>query len=442
MRNVSTHIKAILLLGLPIIVGQLGIVIQGMADTIMVGQYGTDELSASSLVNNIYNFVIFFLLGISYATTPITGSAYGKGDQVEVSRSFRESLLVNILFSLLVMVLLTLLYFNLDLLGQPAQIMPLVRPYFLVLMISLPFVSGFNALKQFAEAVGSTKLPMHMMVASNVLNVVLNVLLIYGMYGCPEMGLMGAGIATFIARVFLFISLLIAMLYGKRFRRWTREQNVSATMKGCKHMTKVGVPISIQLCLESASFNIAGIFMGWIGTIALAAHQVMCSISTLVFMIQYGIGAAAAIRISHFQGRREWDNVKRTVRIAWAMGLFTALIIVGGIYLFRYQITGIYTDDQYVQSLCFALIPSFILYQLGDCTQIIFANSLRAIEAVSRMVLYAFISYVLVSIPMSFLLGIVLGYGAQGIWMGIPFGLSTAALLFIYEFKRKTKNLC
>ena len=168
----------------------------------------------------------------------------------------------------------------------------------------------------------------------------------------------------------------------------------------------------------------------------------MCSISTLVFMIQYGIGAAAAIRISHFQGRREWDNVKRTVRIAWAMGLFTALIIVGGIYLFRYQITGIYTDDQYVQSLCFALIPSFILYQLGDCTQIIFANSLRAIEAVSRMVLYAFISYVLVSIPMSFLLGIVLGYGAQGIWMGIPFGLSTAALLFIYEFKRKTRNLC
>ena len=442
MRNVSTHIKAILLLGLPIIVGQLGIVIQGMADTIMVGQYGTDELSASSLVNNIYNFVIFFLLGISYATTPITGSAYGKGDQVEVSRSFRESLLVNILFSLLGMVLLTLLYFNLDLLGQPAQIMPLVRPYFLVLMISLPFVSGFNALKQFAEAVGSTKLPMHMMVASNVLNVVLNVLLIYGMYGCPEMGLMGAGIATFIARVFLFISLLIAMLYGKRFRRWTREQNVSATMKGCKHMTKVGFRISIQLCLESASFNIAGIFMGWIGTIALAAHQVMCSISTLVFMIQYGIGAAAAIRISHFQGRREWDNVKRTVRIAWAMGLFTALIIVGGIYLFRYQITGIYTDDQYVQSLCFALIPSFILYQLGDCTQIIFANSLRAIEAVSRMVLYAFISYVLVSIPMSFLLGIVLGYGAQGIWMGIPFGLSTAALLFIYEFKRKTRNLC
>ena len=159
-------------------------------------------------------------------------------------------------------------------------------------------------------------------------------------------------------------------------------------------------------------------------------------------MLQYGIGAAAAIRISHYRGRGEWDNVKRTVQVAWAMGLFTALVIVGGIYLFRYQITGIYTDDESVKALCFALMPIFVLYQLGDCTQIIFANSLRAIEAVGRMVLYAFISYVVVSIPMSYLLGIVFNYGAQGIWMGIPFGLSTAALLFIYEFKRKTKNLC
>lgn len=441
MRDISTHVKAIFLLGLPIIIGQLGIVIQGMADTIMVGQYGTVELSASSLVNNIYNFIIFFLLGISYATTPITGSAFSQGNNQEVSRSFRESLLVNIMFSLAVMLLLTLLYFNLDLLGQPEQIMPLVRPYYLILMVSLPFVSGFNALKQFAEAVGATKLPMNMMIISNVLNIVLNALLIYGLCGCPELGLLGAGIATFIARVFLFVALLIALLYGKRFSYWTRELRMSTTMSGCKHMAKVGFPISLQLCLESASFNIAGIFMGWIGTIALAAHQVMCSISTLVFMLHYGIGAAAAIRISHFRGRGEWDDVKRTVRTAWGMSIFIALILVGGIYLFIDPITSIYTTDEQVKNLCFALLPTFVLYQLSDCTQIIFANSLRAIEAVGRMVLYAFISYMVVSIPMSFLLGIGLGYGAEGIWYGIPFGLTTAAGLFIYEFNRKTKHI-
>ena len=442
MRPISSHIKAISLLGLPIVVGQLGVIVQGMADTIMVGQYGTPELSASALVNNIYNFIIFFLLGISYATTPITGAAFGKGDHNEVSRSLKESLSVNLIFSGIIMILLTWLYFHLDILGQPQHLMPLVRPYYLILMLSLPFLTGFNALKQFAEAVGHTTLPMRVMIVSNILNIALNALLIYGIAGMPEWGLFGAGLATFIARVFLFAAMMFAVFHGKKFKLWTRKsQHSSTTRKGCTHMAMVGFPIAIQLCLESASFNIAGMFMGWIGDIQLAAHQVMCSISTLIFMIQYGIGAAAAIRISQFRGRGEWSDVKRTVHSAWALAILFAILSVGAIALFCQPITAIFTSDSRVQNICFLLLPAFVLYQLGDCTQIIFSNSLRAIEAVGRMLLYAIISYLLVSIPMSYLLGIHLAFGAEGVWYGIPLGLTTAALLFMYEFRRKTKQL-
>lgn len=442
MRPISSHIKAISLLGLPIVVGQLGVIVQGMADTIMVGQYGTPELSASALVNNIYNFIIFFLLGISYATTPITGAAFGKGDHNEVSRSLKESLSVNLIFSGIIMILLTWLYFHLDILGQPKHLMPLVRPYYLILMLSLPFLAGFNALKQFAEAVGHTTLPMRVMIVSNILNIVLNALLIYGIAGMPEWGLFGAGMATFIARVFLFAAMMFAVFHGKKFKLWTRKsQHSSTTRMGCTHMAMVGFPIAIQLCLESASFNIAGMFMGWIGDIQLAAHQVMCSISTLIFMIQYGIGAAAAIRISQFRGRGEWSDVKRTVHSAWALAILFAIVSVGAIAIFCQPITSIFTSDLRVQTLCYSLLPAFVLYQFGDCTQIIFSNSLRALEAVGRMLLYAIIAYLLVSIPMSYLLGIHLGFGAEGVWYGIPFGLTTAGLLFIYEFIRKTKHL-
>ena len=442
MRPISSHIKAISLLGLPIVVGQLGVIVQGMADTIMVGQYGTPELSASALVNNIYNFIIFFLLGISYATTPITGAAFGKGDHNGVSRSLKESLSVNLLFSGIIMILLTWLYFHLDILGQPQHLMPLVRPYYLILMLSLPFLAGFNALKQFAEAVGHTTLPMRVMIVSNILNIALNALLIYGIAGMPEWGLFGAGMATFIARVFLFVAMMFAVFHGKNFKLWTcKSQQSSTTRKGCTHMAIVGFPIAIQLCLESASFNIAGMFMGWIGDIQLAAHQVMCSISTLIFMIQYGIGAAAAIRISQFRGRGEWSDVKRTVHSAWALAILFAIVSVGAIAILCQPITAIFTSDSRVQNICFLLLPAFVLYQLGDCTQIIFSNSLRAIEAVGRMLLYAIISYLLVSIPMSYLLGIHLAFGAEGVWYGIPLGLTTAALLFMYEFRRKTKQL-
>ena len=480
MRPISSHIKAISLLGLPIVVGQLGVIVQGMADTIMVGQYGTPELSASALVNNIYNFIIFFLLGISYATTPITGAAFGQGDDESVSRSLKDSLIVNLSFSAIIVFLLTVLYFNLDILGQPEKLMPLVRPYYLTIMLSLPFLAGFNALKQFVEAVGETNIPMHVMLVSNAINIALNAILIYGMMGLPEWGLFGAGLATFIARVFLFVTMLVVVFRGKRFRVWTEKlkgENAKgktasltahrsncppetgatrseetegvdnpltphrSSLSGSFRMARIGLPIAVQLCLESASFNIAGMFMGWIGDIPLAAHQVICTISTLVFMIQYGIGAAAAIRVSQFRGRGEWTEVRHATYSAWGLSATFSFLMVGGICLFREPITSIFTSDLRVQTLCYSLLPAFVLYQFGDCTQIIFSNSLRALEAVGRMLLYAIIAYLLVSIPMSYLLGIHLGFGAEGVWYGIPFGLTTAGLLFIYEFRRKTKHL-
>ena len=479
MRPISSHIKAISLLGLPIVVGQLGVIVQGMADTIMVGQYGTPELSASALVNNIYNFIIFFLLGISYATTPITGAAFGQGDDESVSRSLKDSLIVNLSFSAILVFLLTVLYFNLDILGQPEKLMPLVRPYYLIIMLSLPFLAGFNALKQFVEAVGETNIPMHVMLVSNAINIALNAILIYGMMGLPEWGLFGAGLATFIARVFLFVTMLVVVFRGKRFRVWTEKlkgenakgktDSLTAHRSNCPHetggraqsaegvdnpltphrssrsvsfrMACIGLPIAVQLCLESASFNIAGMFMGWIGDIPLAAHQVICTISTLVFMIQYGIGAAAAIRVSQFRGRGEWTEVRHATYSACGLSVTFSFLMVGCICLFREPITSIFTSDLRVQTLCYSLLPAFVLYQFGDCTQIIFSNSLRALEAVGRMLLYAIIAYLLVSIPMSYLLGIHLGFGAEGVWYGIPFGLTTAGLLFIYEFRRKTKHL-
>ena len=485
MRPISSHIKAISLLGLPIVVGQLGVIVQGMADTIMVGQYGTPELSASALVNNIYNFIIFFLLGISYATTPITGAAFGQGDDESVSRSLKDSLIVNLSFSAIIVFLLTVLYFNLDILGQPEKLMPLVRPYYLTIMLSLPFLAGFNALKQFVEAVGETNIPMRVMLVSNAINIALNAILIYGMMGLPEWGLFGAGLATFIARVFLFVTMLVVVFRGRRFKVWTGKvkgengklktdssashlSNCStergatrseategvdkfahpssltshrSSLSGSFRMARIGLPIAVQLCLESASFNIAGMFMGWIGAIPLAAHQVICTISTLVFMIQYGIGAAAAIRVSQFRGRGEWTEVRHATYSAWGLSATFSLLMVGCICLFREPITSIFTSDLRVQTLCYSLLPAFVLYQFGDCTQIIFSNSLRALEAVGRMLLYAIIAYLLVSIPMSYLLGIHLGFGAEGVWYGIPFGLTTAGLLFIYEFRRKTKHL-
>ena len=194
--NLQTRVSAIFHLAYPIVIAQLGSILQGWADTIMVGQYGTPELSAAGFVNNVFNLCIYFLLGISYATTPIVGAFFSKGKYNKVLQTLRESNLVNLLASLVVVSLLYLLYLNLDALGQPVELMPLIRPYFIVLLLSLPFLSLFNSMKQFFDALGDTKTPMWVMIGGNVLNLILNYLLIFTF----DFGLLGAGIATLASR--------------------------------------------------------------------------------------------------------------------------------------------------------------------------------------------------------------------------------------------------
>ena len=194
------------MLGVPIIVGQLGIIAQQFADTIMVGQYGTQELAAAGFVNNVFNLVVYFILGISYASTPVIGAYFGSNDHRSVVRSLGESLVVNLGVSLFVVAALVALLCNIEILRQPEEILPIAIPYYITLLVSVPIMALFNALKQFSDSIGQTKMPMWIMIASNVLNIFLNWLLIFGVMGCPRLGLLGAGLATLAARLFCLIA--------------------------------------------------------------------------------------------------------------------------------------------------------------------------------------------------------------------------------------------
>ncbi|MBO4564565.1 MAG: MATE family efflux transporter [Bacteroidaceae bacterium] len=430
---------SIISLGFPMIVGQLGIVFQSFADTMMVGQYGTMELSASGFVNNMFNMVIFFMLGISYSTIPIVGALFGRRDYVGTARSLRESLLVNITCGFVVALLLLLLYVNLDRLGQPEELLPLIRPYLLTQIASLPFLAAFNSMKQFSDALGRTRTPMWILLTSNVLNVVLNYLLIYGKCGLPEMGLLGAGVATFLARTFLPLAMSVILL-SRSYQPFVRPaSNASAknvTRLGVVHLLSVGFPIAIQLCLEASAFNITALFMGWLGAIPLAAHQVMGTVSTLCFQILYGVGGAASILVSQYRGQNDLVMVQRTVKTAYIIGLCCAGCMTTLIVLAFRPLVSLFTTSDEVVAVLLTMLPCFVVYQFGDCTQILFANVLRGLEAVKRMMLHAFIAYIVVSIPLSYVFAFVLGWGSAGVWWGFPFGLSTAGLLFWLEYRR------
>lgn len=424
------RVKALLLLALPIVIAQLGSILQGWADTIMVGQYGTPELSAAGFVNNVFNLIIYFLLGISYASTPVVGDYFSKGEYDNVVQARRSSILVNFLASLFVVVLLLILYFNVEKLGQPQDLMPLIKPYFIVLLCSLPFLAVFNALKQCFDATGDTKTPMWVMLGGNVVNVMLNYVLIFGKLGLPELGLTGAGVATLISR----IGMMLVLLFYRKKNSCIEKSKGDWSFRDALRLTRLGVPISVQLCLEAGSFNVCALFMGWIGASALAAHQVMCTVSTFGFMIYYGIGAAAAIRIAYYRGQGEWDEVKATARTSLVMSFVSAVIVSVPICLFSSQIAGIFTTSGEVAALFFSLLPAFVCYQAGDCMQTIYANCLRAIEDVKYLMLFAFIAYALISVPLAYFFAFKMGGGAAGVWWSFPFGLTAAGILYIVRY--------
>lgn len=441
MKPYSEHYSTLARVGLPIVIGQLGIIILGFADTIMVGQHSTDELGAAGFVNNMFNLAIIFSTGFSYGLTPVVGSNYGKQDFAAVSRALKNSLPANTLIALFVCLCMGMLYLNLEHLGQPEELLPLMRPYYLTLLASLPFMLWFNAFKQFADGITDTRTSMWILLGGNVLNIVGNLVLIFGLCGFPELGLFGAGLSTLISRIVMFAAFAILFFctpYYNRYKQHFFRQSVNRN--DFRQLNRLGWPIALQMGMETASFSLSAIMMGWLGVAALAAHQIMCTVGTLCFMVYYGIGAAITIRVSYFHGQGDRANVHRSANAGFHLILLSGLVACTVIVLLRHQLSGWFTDSSEVDTIVLSLIIPMLLYQFGDGMQVAFANALRGIADVKPMMLYAFIAYFLISLPAGYLFGFVLDMGSVGVWLGFPLGLTSAGLMFYMRFRKYDRS--
>ena len=430
--------RELLKLGLPIMVGQLGIIILSFADTMMVGHHSTAELGAASFVNNMFNLIIISATGFSYAMTPIVGSFYGQGKSQEIGRTLKNGLWANLVMAVLMTALMTVLYLNLHRLDQPEELLPLMRPYFLVLLASLVFVMIFNVFKQFADGITDTRTSMWVLLSGNLLNIIGNYLLIYGKLGLPELGLMGAGIATLFSRIFMVVVFFILFFRLKRYAPYVEGFKQTLWNKAdFVLINKLGWPITMQMGMETASFNLCTIMVGWLGTIALAAHQVMLVVGQLGFTMYYGMAAAVAVRVSNYHGQRDEARVQQSAMAGFHLITLMAIITSIGIFAFRHSLGGLFTDSEAVQLMVVQLVIPFVVYQLGDGLQCNYANALRGKADVKPMMYIAFIAYFLISIPSAYLFGFIFNGGLVGIWYSFPLGLTSAGLMFYWRFKRK-----
>ncbi len=437
MKQLLPHYKATLRLGIPIAIGQIGVIIMGFADTMMVGRYSTDALAAASFVNNVFTFVSFLLMGYSYGLTPLVSALVGRREEHQAGSLLKQAMMANTLYGLLLTGIMGLLYFYLDRMGQPAEILPLVRSYYVVILVSMLFVMLFNALRQFTDGTTDTATGMWILLLGNALNIVGNVFLIYGVGPFPELGLLGAGISTLLSRVFMALSLIAVVCFRKRYavyRAGWQAQRIR--LADVKHVNKQSLPISLQMGMESGSFMASAVMAGWIGAIPLASYQVMVTIGTLGFLFYYSFGAGMSIRIAAFAGTSDWERVRLAAKAGCHILCVMAAISSLTFLLLGEPLIRLFTTDAQVLATSLTLIVPLILYQFGDAMQICYANALRGTSHVMSMMWIAFISYIIVNIPAGYLLGFPCGLGITGIFLAISLGLFTAAPLFYYQFRK------
>ena len=438
-------------LSFPVILGLLGHTIVQLVDNIMVGQLGTTELAAVSLGNSFVFIAMSLGIGFSTALTPLVAKADGEKDRTMAQRVLSHGVvlctILGVSLFLLVFSARKLMYH----MGQPPEVVSLAFPYLKWVAASLIPLIIFQAYKQFTDGLSRTRPAMYATVFSNLVNITLNYLLIFGYGGFPAMGVEGAAIGTMIARSTAVVFILFYIQFHAMFEGYSLKIGWKNLRLGLfKKILSLGLPSALQMFFEVAFFTMAIWMSGILGKNAQAANQIALNLSAMTFMFAMGLGVVAMIRVGNQLGMKAYTDLRRiAISLFLLIGLFD--VVFCAIYLnFNEYLPWIYleyhgdntpADTLEVVAIAASLLLVSGFFQITDGLQAVILGALRGIQDVNIPTALTFISYMVVGLPVSYYLGLHTELKAMGIWIGLLTGLSCSALLLFLRFNQQTKKL-
>lgn len=442
MIHIKRHIASTFQLAYPVIIGQLGIIMMGVVDSLMVGKLGAAPLAASSLGGSSAFIVLIIGIGVSYAVTPLVAIAVGAGKFEDCGIYFRQSLLVNSILSIIIVVII---YFAADLIqyfDQPKEVQDQAADYMRIIGFSSIPLLLYQSYKQFIEGLSVMRPAMIITLIANLVNVFANWLLIYGNLGFPALGLNGAGWATFASRAFMALALMGFVMNNKFFKKYDVSFHFkSINWAVIKKILSLGLPSGIQYFFEVGAFAFAVVMVGWLGTAQLAAHQIAINLASISFMAVLGISVAGSIRVGNAVGMNDIAETRRAGFTASLMGA-SIMLIAGIIFILgRNFLPTLYVNDEVVIAYASSLLIIAALFQLSDGTQAVGIGILRGLTDVKIPTAITFIAYWIVGLPVGYLLGFTFKLGVQGVWIGLLFGLTTSAILLTLRFNSRSKHI-
>ncbi|MBN1240720.1 MAG: MATE family efflux transporter [Gammaproteobacteria bacterium] len=434
-------LRGLLKLAAPIVLIQLGMMLMGVVDTIMVGRVSAEALAAVAL-GNLFSFgIMIFGVGALMALDPVIAQALGAGDELAVSRGLQRGLVLAAVLAVPIALVLLMVEPALNLVRQPPEVVPLAAGYVHRLIPAvLPFYA-FVVLRQTLQAHHRTRPIVATMIAANVLNALLNYAWIFGNLGFAELGVLGSAWATLVSR--WVMALLVLLLGWPHLGPYLRRLAPNVLdPKPVLRMLWLGAPIGAQMTLELGAFGTVAVLMGWLGVVQVAAHQVAINLASLAFMVPLGVSSAAAVIVGHAVGRGDAAGVQRSTSAALAVGAgfmsLTAALFIAA----PRALAGVYTTDVQVIELAALLLPIAGVFQVFDGLQVVSLGLLRGLGDTRVPMLVNVVGFWLLGIPVSLALGFGAGFGAEGLWWGLVLGLAMVALFLMLRLKhRQSRDL-
>lgn len=433
----KSELRGTLALAGPIVLGNIGQVLIGVVDTMMIGQIGVAPLGAAAFVNNIFIVPFVSLVGLLAAVTILVSQSKGARDERAVGRHLRHGVALSLVVSVAALALLGANYLALDYYGQEPEVVEAAKGYYWLIMLSLVPALVYQALKSVWEGLGWSNPPMLTLIAGIGLNVLLNWLLIFGKFGFPELGLLGAGWATLIARTAIAVTMFWLTLRARRFARYRPRRWASGfEWSAFRRMLGLGVPMAAQHLFEVGAFAGAGIMIGWIGKEALAAHQIAISCASMAFMLPLGVSIACGIRVGEAWGGGNTHRVKAIFLSALAFGFALASMVATLFLVAGGWLASGFVDEPQVVEAAAAILVVVGLFQIFDGAQVTTLGALRGMSDVNVPMGITFVTYWIIALPVGYVFGFWLDFGAVGVWSGLALGLCCASVCLLARLRR------
>lgn len=451
INNYTKEFNYNLKLAFPVILGMLGHIFVSFADNIMVGQLGAAELAAVSLGNSFFFIAMSLGIGFASAITPLVAEADSTKNSLGVKNALKHGLILCSILSVLLYLLILIAIPVIHYMKQPLEVVELAIPYLYIISISIIPLVVFEALKRFSDGLSNTKYPMYATIAANIINIIINYLLIFGSFGFPKLGIVGAGIGTLVSRIIMIFFLSLIFMKKEKFKPYVL--NIKFRIVDSlifKKIINIGFPSALQMLFEVGIFTAAIWMSGVLGKNFQAANQIAFNLSAMTFMVGVGLSVAAMIRVGNQKGLSDFIELRR---IAFSVFMLTVLIemfFAVMFLVFRDWLPTIYLDTENLSKtlentevilIASKLLLIVALFQIFDGLQVVILGALRGMQDVKIPTIITFVSYWLIGFPISFYLGIYTPLKSTGIWIGLLISLVCASIMLYLRFNYLTKKL-